>query len=212
MQINHKKVYRLYKEAGLSIRKRKKKCPSEKRGKPEAVAAVPNIRWSMDFVSDRTVNGQKIKVLTVIDEATRECLALEVDTSITGKRAIGVLNRIAFFRGYPKEIITDNGPEFTCNAFSEWTYSKKIDHIFIDPGEPVQNAYIESFNGKLRDECLNEHVFINIPDAREIIGDWLVEYNCDRPHSALDYLTPEQYAENLRQKAKVVDLLLTSTK
>lgn len=195
-KINHKKVYRLYKEAGLSIRKRKKKFPSEKRGRPEA-ALVPNIRWSIDFVSDSTAGGQRFRVLTAIDEVTRECLALEVDTSITGKRVTSVLNRIAFFRGLPKEILSDNGPEFTSIAFGEWTYDKGINHLFIDPGKPMQNGYTESFNGKFRDECLNEHWFKNLSEAREIIEKWRMEYNVNRPHSALGYMTPIEYAASL---------------
>lgn len=197
-EVNHKRVYRLYKKAGLALRKRKKKCPSEKRGRPEIAAQKPNSRWSLDFVSDTTATGQRIRVLTVIDEVTRECLALEVDTSITGKRVASVLNRIAFFRGYPTEILTDNGPEFTSIAFGEWSYSKKVEHLFIDPGKPIQNAYIESFNGKFRDECLNEHWFKNLTEARDIIEHWRQEYNVARPHSALGYMTPTEYAEKLR--------------
>jgi len=118
--INHKRVYRLYKEAGLSLRRRKKKCPSEKRGRPQTADLAPNTRWSLDFVSDVTAHGQRFRVLTVIDETTRECLALEADTSLTGKRVVSVLNRIAFFRGLPKEILTDNGTEFTSVALTEW--------------------------------------------------------------------------------------------
>ena len=197
LQVNHKRIFRLYKEAGLSIRKRKKKCPSEKRGRPEIAVMLPNTRWLMDFVSDFTAAGQRFRVLTVIDEITRECLGLEVDTSITGKRVAATLNRIAFFRKYPKEILTDNGPEFTSIAFSEWTYEKKIQHLFIEPGKPVQNAYIESFNRKLRDECLNEHWFKNLMEAREIIENWRIDYNQNRPHSGLGYLTPDEYAKTL---------------
>jgi putative transposase len=197
-EINHKRVYRLYKEAGLALRKRKKKCPSEKRGRPEIATQKPNSRWSLDFVSDTTATGQRIRVLTVIDEVTRECLSLEVDTSITGKRVAAVLNKIAFFRGYPAEILTDNGSEFTSMAISEWSYDKKIEHLFIDPGKPIQNAYIESFNGKFRDECLNEHWFKNLYEAREIMEQWRQEYNVARPHSALGYMTPSEYAEKLR--------------
>lgn len=135
--INHKRVYRLYKEAGLSLRKRKKKCPSEKRGKPEIAISWPNSRWSLDFVSDVTASGHRFRVLTVIDETTRECLALEVDNSLSGKRVVSVLNRLAFFRGCPQELLTDNGSEFTSIAFSQWTYEKKVVHLFIEPGKPV---------------------------------------------------------------------------
>lgn len=172
--INHKRTYRIYREAGLALRKRKKKCPTEKRGRPDAVI-TPNTRWSFDFVSDAMANGWRIKILTVIDEATRECLALEVDTSISGQRVAAVLNRIAFFRGVPREILTDNGPEFTSMALSEWAYEKKITHLFIDPGKPVQNVYIESFNGKFREECLSTHWFKNLYEARELIEAWRSE-------------------------------------
>lgn len=198
-KINHKKTYRLYKEAGLGIRKRKKKCPSEKRGRPNAVESA-NARWSFDFVSDALANGRRLRILTVIDEATRECLALESDTSLTGARVVSVLNRIAFFRGYPEEILTDNGPEFTSCALSEWTYDKNIKHIFIEPGKPVQNAYIESFNGKFREECLDSHWFKNLHDARKIIESWRNDYNSIRPHSSLGGLTPLEYAEKISEE------------
>lgn len=199
--INHKRTYRIYKEAGLALRKRKKKCPTEKRGRPDAVIA-PNTRWSLDFVSDAMANGRRIRILTVIDEATRECLALEVDTSISGQRVAAVLNRIAFFRGFPREILTDNGPEFTSMALSEWTYEKKITHLFIELGKPVQNAYIESFNGKFREECLSTHWFKSLYEARELIEAWRSEYNNFRPHSALGNLTPVEYAKILDQKTE----------
>lgn len=195
--INHKRVYRLYKQAGLSIRKRKKKCPSEKRGRPQAANLLPNSRWSLDFVSDATALGRRYRVLTVIDETTRECLALEVDTSLTGERVKSVLNRISLFRGYPLEVLTDNGSEFTSVALSEWTFTKGIGHLFIDPGKPIQNAYIESFNGKFRDECLNEHWFRNLTEAKDIIEQWRLEYNHTRPHSSLGNLTPSEYATKL---------------
>jgi len=196
--INHKRTYRIYKEAGLALRKRKKKCPTEKRGKPDAVI-TPNTRWSLDFVSDIITNGQRIRVLTVIDEATRECLALEADTSLSGKRVAAVLNRIALFRGFPKEILTDNGPEFTSMTISEWSYDKKVTHLFIEPGKPIQNAFIESFNGKFREECLDTHWFKNLCEARDLIEAWRSEYNNFRPHSALGNLTPVEYAEILDQ-------------
>lgn len=156
-----------------------------------------NARWSMDFVSDRARYGANIRVLTVIDEVTRECLSLEVDSSLTGRRVSAVLNRIALFRGLPKEILTDNGAEFTSNVMNGWAYDHKVEHIFTDPGKPMQNGYIESFNGKLRAECLNQHWFLSLPEAKAIIENWRVEYNRVRPHSSLDNLTPEEYAFKL---------------
>lgn len=196
IDINHKKTYRLYKDAGLALRKRSKK-KYEKRGMPERTASKANTRWSLDFVSDRTRYGSNIRILAVIDEVTRECLALEVDSSLTGRRVTAVLNQIAIFRGLPKEILTDNGPEFTSNAMSAWAYDHMVEHIFIDPGKPMQNGYIESFNGKLRAECLDQHWFRNLSEAREILEAWRVEYNRVRPHSSLDNLTPEEFALKL---------------
>lgn len=201
--INHKRTYRIYKESGLALRKRKKKCPAEKRGRPDT-AVAKNTRWSFDFVSDSLANGRRIRVLTVIDEATRECLSLELDSSLTGKRVVSVLNRIAMFRGYPAEILTDNGPEFTSVALSEWSYEKKIQHLFIEPGKPVQNAYIESFNGKFREECLNANWFRNIYEARELLEAWRIDYNTVRPHSSLGNLTPIEYATQLENKTQML--------
>ena len=195
--INHKRTYQLYKEAGLVLQKRSKKKKYEKRRMPERTATTPNVRWSMDFVSDRTRGGANLRVLIVIDEVTRECLALEVDNSLTGRRVAAVLNRIALFRGLPKEILTDNGSEFTSNFMNAWAYDHKVDHIFTDPGKPTQNGYIESFNGKLRSECLNQRWFKNVSEARDIIENWRLEYNRIRPHSSLDNLTPEEYALKL---------------
>ncbi|BAK97551.1 putative transposase orfB for insertion sequence element [Oscillibacter valericigenes Sjm18-20] len=197
IHINHKRTYRLYKEAELALKRRNKKKKYEKRGMPERTAKEMNARWSMDFVSDRTRYGSNIRVLTVIDEVTRECLALEVDSSLSGRRVSAVLNRIALFRGLPKEILTDNGSEFTSNVMNAWAYDHKVEHIFTDPGKPMQNGYIESFNGKLRAECLNQHWFQSLSEAREIIENWRLEYNRIRPHSSLDNLTPEEYALKL---------------
>ena len=199
IHINHKRAFRLYKEAGLILKRRKKKYRYEKRGKPERADSMPNSRWSMDFVSDVTRTGKRLKIFTLIDESTRECLALEVDTSITGERVASFLNKVALFRGLPKEILTDNGPEFISNALNAWAYDKKVVHVFTDPGCPTQNGYIESFNGKLRDECLNQHMFCNIFEAREIISDWKDEYNNLRPHSSLKNMTPKEYASSLIQ-------------
>ena len=192
-EINHKRTYRLYKAAGLALKKRNKK-KYEKRGMPERAITEANIRWSMDFVSDKTRYGSNIRVLTVIDEVTRECLALEVDSSITGRKVAAVLNRVAIFRGMPQEILTDNGSEFTSNVMNTWGYDHKVEHIFIDPGKPMQNGYIESFNGKFRAECLDQHWFRNLSEAKEIIEDWRLEYNHIRPHMSLDNLTPVEYA------------------
>ena len=184
IHINHKKVYRLYKKAGLALKRKLKRN-----------LLGPNDRWSMDFVSDITVTGRRFRIFALIDEITRECIALEVDTSITGQHVTRYLNKAMLFRGRPKEILSDNGPEFTSNALNAWACEKQIEHVFIDPGKPMQNGFIESFNGKLRDECLNLNWFHNLQEAREIIGRWKDEYNMVRPHSALGQKTPAEYAQ-----------------
>ena len=136
-------------------------------------------------------------MLTVIDELTRECLALETDSSITGRKVTAVLIRLAIFRGMPKEILTDNGSEFTSNVMNAWTYDHKAEHIFIDPGRPMQNGYIVSFNGKSRTECLNLHWFRNLSEAKELIEDWRLTYNHIGPYISLNNLTPNEYALNI---------------
>lgn len=195
--VNHKRIYRLYRNAGLAVRRRKKKRVMTDRGKPQAVLAVPNQRWSMDFVSDATASGQRFRVLVVLDEGKRECLACEADTSLTGARVQRVLDRLAADRGYPREILSDNGPEFTSLVLNQWAYERRVNQLFIQPGKPMQNGYVESFNGKLRDECLNEHWFRTVREAQRIIEAWRLNYNYVRPHSALDNQTPVEYRESI---------------
>ena len=199
ISINHKKAYRLYKEAGMQLKRKLKRKTYAKRGTPDRSHLLgPNDRWSMDFVSDATAGGRKLRIFTLIDEVTRECIAIEVDTSITGQQVSRYLNKAILFRGRPKEILTDNGPEFTSNALNAWAYERHIEHVFIDPGKPMQNGFIESFNGRLRDECLNLNWFNSLQDAREIISQWKDEYNMVRPHSSLGNLTPAEYAKTLK--------------
>ncbi len=155
----------------------------------------PNQRWSMDFVSDFTAEGRRLKILTVVDEFTRYCAAIEVDTSIPGARVAQVLERLAEEDRLPEVIVTDNGPEFTGKALDSWAYKHNVRLDFIRPGKPVENAFIESFNGRLRDECLNEHWFLSLQDAREKIESWRVDYNGARPHSSLGNLTPEEFLQ-----------------
>jgi putative transposase len=196
--INHKKAYRLYKEANLSIHKRSKKKRYEKRGMPSRKhLSLPNDRWSMDFVTDVTRFSRNFRVFTLIDEVTRESLTLEVESSMGGAAVAMYLDKVALFRGYPKEILTDNGPEFISSALNQWAYDHDVNHIFTDPGKPTQNGYIESFNGKLRDECLNQHWFRSVAEARNVIKAWRVEYNQERPHSSLGNKTPLEYASSL---------------
>lgn len=196
--VNHKRVYRLYREESLGLRRRKRKrLTSEGRGRGE-LASGPDQVWSLDFMSDALAPGRRLKLLTVVDTYTRESLAIEVDTSISGERMARVLDHIIAERGAgPEEIVMDNGPEMTSRALDQWAYERGVRLRFIAPGKPVQNCYIESFNGRLRDECLNQHWFRNLADARQIVAAWRLDYNRVRPHSALGGLTPEEYRHRL---------------
>ncbi|MFN6508175.1 IS3 family transposase [Xanthomonas translucens pv. translucens] len=196
--VNHKKIYRLYEEAELKVRKRRKaKRPLGERQKLLA-ASMPNDTWSMDFVFDTLANARRIKCLTVVDDFTRESVDIAVDHGISGAYVVRLLDQAACFRGYPRAVRTDNGPEFTSRAFITWTQRHGIEHILIEPGAPTQNAYIESFNGKFRDECLNEHWFTSLAQARDVIADWRRHYNEIRPHSSCGRIPPAQFAANYR--------------
>jgi len=197
-QVNRKRVYRLYRDAGLAVRRRKRKRIGffERRPLPKPMSA--NVSWSMDFVADGLIGGRRLRCLTIVDDCTRECLAIEVDTSITGLRVQGVLERLADSRGLPASITVDNGPEFDGQVMDKWAYRRGVHLSFIRPGKPNENAYIESFNGKFRDECLNEHWFLTLAHARSIIEAWRLEYNTERPHSSLGNRTPEEFANSRR--------------
>jgi putative transposase len=195
---NHKRVFRLYQEEHLQVSVRKRKRTAQWRGQKPAPAERPNQRWSLDFVSDQLANGRRFRLLTVVDDFTRECLAIEVDTSLSGQRVARVLDQIGQRRGLPERVVTDNGPEFTSQALDRWAYQRGVKQQFIEPGKPVQNAYIESFNGKVRDECLNEHWFTLLAEARVLIEQWRVDYNEQRPHSALGNRTPLEFAQAAR--------------
>ena len=198
--INHKRTERLYREEGLSLRlKKRKKCISHIRvvmDRPERI----DQHWSMDFVSDSLFNGRRFRVLTVIDDLSRECPVLEVDHSLTGQRVTRVLDRIAVTRGLPEVITVDNGPEFISKALDLWAYENSVKLRFIQPGKPVQNAYIESFNGKFRNECLNDNVFVSLHSAQKIIEAWRQDYNSERPHSSLNDMTPEEFAAHFKEQ------------
>jgi putative transposase len=200
-------------EAVRLRRRKRKRLTSEGRGPGEA-AAGPDKVWSLDFVSDATAPGRRLKLLTVLDTYTRESLVVEVDTSISGERMARVLDRVIAERGaQPEEIVMDNGPERTSRALDQWAYERSIRLRFIAPGKPVQNCYIESFNGRLRDECLNQHWFFSLADARQIVEDWRLDYNRARPHSALGGLTPQEYRLRITQPEtawKAPDLLSQS--
>lgn len=190
---NHKRTERLYRAEGLSIRtKKRKKRACHLRVEMPAPTAV-NQRWSMDFVSDRIWMGRRFRIFDVVDDFSRESLSLEVDTSIGGTRVARVLDRIVAERGRPDYLRCDNGPEFTGQALDEWAYRNGVKIDFIEPGKPTQNAFIESFNSLLRRECLNDHWFSSLQEAREIIENWRIEYNTDRPHGSLEDLTPREF-------------------
>lgn len=194
--VNHKRTERIYREEGLSLRlkRRKKKVAMIRVKLPEPQRA--NQRWSMDFVSDSTCTGRRFRALIIVDDFSRECPAIEVDISLGGTRVVNILERLAETRGLPDVITTDNGPEFTGKAMDEWAYRNGVKLNFIRPGKPVENAFAESFIGRLRDECLNENWFITLKDAREAIEAWRMDYNETRPHSSLQYLSPMEYAKS----------------
>ena len=194
--INRKRTYRVYHAAGLMVRRRKRKRIAGVERQDKVTALAPNQSWSMDFVSDGFLDGRRLRCLNIVDDFTKECLAIEVDTSLPGRRVVSVLERLAESRGLPQSVTVDNGPEFVSKALDEWAYRNELKLRFIEPGKPQQNAYIESFNGKFRDECLNEHWFLSMRHARQVIAAWRQEYNDERPHSSLAYLTPNRFADS----------------
>jgi putative transposase len=194
MPANHKRVYRLYREEGLAMRIRQRRRIRWNGVASSPSAKKPNQRWSIDFVSDCVSSGKVIRMLTIVDDYTRECPAIEIDTSLGGLRVRRVLDRIARERGLPEAIILDNGPEFRGRALAAWSEERRVRLEFIQPGKPVQNAYAESFNGRLRDECLNANWFTSLRDARNKIEIWRQDYNQERPHSSLGYLPPSEFA------------------
>ena len=199
--VNHKRVYRLYTQANLTVRKRKKgKRPLTERV-PLQQAQSTNEVWSMDFVSDSLANGRRLKYLTVADDFSHEAVDITVDYGISGEYVTRLLDRAALFRGYPQAVRTDNGPEFTSRAFMAWAHSHGVRHILIQPGRPMQNGYIESFNGRFRDEHLNEHWFETLHQARVAASIWRQDYNEVRPHSSLGRIPPARFAELNRQRA-----------
>lgn len=194
--VNHKRTERLYRLEGLSLRRRKR--PKRASGARVVLPQPQNVnqRWSMDFVHDRLEDGRRFRLLTIVDDYSRECPAIEVDTSLGGSRVTQVLERLAEIRGLPQAITVDNGPEFAGTVLDAWAYRKGVQLHFIQPGKPIQNAYVESFNGRLRDECLNEHWFSTLTEAKDRIEAWRQDYNTLRPHSALGDLSPEEFVRS----------------
>jgi putative transposase len=192
--VNHKKLHRLYKLEKLQVRLRRRRKRVVAQRVPMVLPERANQRWSMDFTRDTLANGRPFRTLNIVDDYTRECPAIEVDHSLPGLRVVRVLDQLAATRGLPQTIVVDNGPEFAGRVLDRWAYRRGVQLHFIDPGRPVQNAFIESFNGRFRDECLNEHWFTNLHDARRTIEEHRREYNTYRPHSSLGGLTPEEFA------------------
>lgn len=199
-KINHKRTERIYRQEGLILRIRRRKKMSSLLRTQMPKPAYPNHIWSMDFMRDSLADGRAMKLLSVVDEYTRKCLRIEIDTSINGVRVARILTEISQIQGLPEIIVIDNGPEFIGKALDVWAYQRGIKLTFIRPGKPVENAYIESFNGRFRDECLNENWFLSLEHARRIIEKWRADYNNERPHSSLGYLTPEEFIRQESEK------------
>jgi len=202
-RINRKRVYRLYREEGLCMKRhkpRRHRSCSTRVERPSA--SRPNESWSMDFMSDELFNGHRIRLLTIVDDFTRESLAIAVDQRLTGGRVAEVLDRICASRGRPQRIRVDNGTEFTSKRLDQWAYLKGVQLDFSRRGKPTDNGLIEAFNGRLRAECLNENWFLSMDDAREKVESWRRHYNGERPHSALGYLAPEEFAARSSQNQR----------
>ncbi|WGR93648.1 IS3 family transposase [Bradyrhizobium sp. ISRA443] len=193
-RVNHKKLFRLYREEKLAVRRRGGRKRAIGTRAPMTVPMAPNERWSLDFVSDQLTDGRRFRVLTVVDDCTRECLALVADTSLSGIRVARELDRLVIERGKPKMVVSDNGSELTSNAILTWADQSRVAWHYIAPGKPMQNAFIESFNGRLRDELLNETLFTSLAQARVALGCWRADYNDARPHSQLGWKTPSEFA------------------
>ena len=192
--VNHKKLFRLYREEKLAVRRRGGRKRAIGTRAPMLTPLQPNERWSLDFVSDQLTDGRRFRILTIVDDCTRECLALVADTSLSGLRVARELGRLIAERGRPKMIVSDNGSEFTSNAILAWADEARVEWHYIAPGKPMQNAFIESFNGRLRDELLNETLFSSLSHARAMLNIWRADYNGSRPHSQLGWQTPAEFA------------------
>ncbi len=198
--VNHKRTERIYRQQGLAIqlRPRRKRAAATRLVLP--VATRPNERWSMDFMQDVLWHGRRFRMLTVVDQFTKECPVIEVDTSLNGLRVSRVLEWLSMTRGLPESITVDNGPEFAGMALDRWAYAKNVKLAFIRPGKPVENAYIESFNRRVRQECLNQHHFLDLEEARKTIEQWRIGYNGFRPHRSLNGMTPEDFVKQWHAK------------
>lgn len=198
-EVNRKRVYRIYKAAGLAVKRRGRRKLRATRPTPTVAVTRPNQRWSMDFVHDYLGDGRKLRTFNVVDAFTRECLGIEVDTSLPSRRVTAVLDKLVWLYGLPESFRIDNGPEFISMTLQSWSDAHSVKLDFIQPGKPTQNAHIESFNGRFRDECLSQARFPTLARARAEIELWRVDYNTERPHSALDYQTPKTFGDRVRR-------------
>jgi putative transposase len=198
--INRKKTQRLYREEGLTVRRRKGRKRTVGARAPAPVLALPNQRWSLDFVHDQMATGRRFHILNIVDDVTRECLRAVLDTSISGKRVVRELGDLIAERGSPKMIVSDDGTELTSNAVLAWSGDAGVEWHYIAPGKPTQNGFVESFNGRMRDELLNETLFFTVRQARTILARWVEDYNTERPHSSLGYATPAAFAAELEKQ------------
>jgi putative transposase len=195
--VNHKRLFRIYREERLMVRKRGGRKRALGMRAPIPTPALPNDRWSLDFVSDQFICGRRFRILAIFDDCTRECLAAVADVSISGRRVARELDQLIATRGKPRTIVSDNGTELTSNAILCWAYESQVGWHYIAPGKPTQNAFIESFNGRLRDEFLNETLFRSLAHARFALEEWRRDYNTVRPHSGIGWLTPTEFAQQL---------------
>jgi putative transposase len=198
VELNHKKLFRLYREERLTVRRRGGRKRALGTRAPMTVPQGRNQRWSLDFVSDALIDSRRFRILAIVDDFTRECLALVVDSSLSGRRVVRELDRLAELRGLPLMIVSDNGSELTSHAILRWQEERSVEWHYIAPGKPQQNGFAESFIGRLRDECLNEHLFGSLKETRHIIEAWRIDYNTDRPHTSLSGLTPTEFANRSR--------------
>jgi putative transposase len=209
--VNHKRLFRLYREEKLAVRRRGGRKRAIGTRAPMLVPLRPNERWSLDFVSDQFTDGRRFRILAIVDDCTRENLALVADTSLSGLRVARELDRVIAGRGRPKMIVSDNGSEFTSNAILAWADQARVEWHYIAPGKPMQNGFIESFNGRLRDELLNETLFSSVSQARTALANWRSDYNTERPHSQLGWLTPSVFASTFTPRRALTPRYATST-
>jgi putative transposase len=209
--VNHKRFFRLYREEKLAVRRRGGRKRAIGTRAPMLVPLAPNERWSLDFVSDQFTDGRRFRILAIVDDCTRENLALVADTSLSGLRVARELDRVIAERGRPKMIVSDNGSEFTSNAILAWADQARVEWHYIAPGKPMQNGFIESFNGRLRDELLNETLFSSLAQARTALANWRTDYNTQRPHSRLGWQTPAAFASTFAPRRALAPRYATST-